>query len=421
MIKKAIKSFLLLGTLQIIIIIGIVVAIIMSVAGSGNKSSDNIIIVGQYNENVEAYREIIQKYCIMYNTKKDDLDLESYVNLALAIMTVESHGIGSDPMQASESGYNELYPRKPGGITDAEYSCAAGVQVMRDALILAKVESPNDIDRIAVAVQGYNFGMYGWIKWISERGGKYTLELAEEYSRDCMPEGAKGTPSHAQKVMDVYVADDYTIVEGVDDPMLLDVINASESEAWQAITGKYITSKPTWGMVTQSEMDARIVAIPVQVWQWKNPGKNSDLEKVATTKTICVNKYLKTYYASFFAEVFNHPSKIVIEELGSYCFRMNTGGTGMSSHSFGTAIDINWSSKGNGYGDTPYTKDEWVALPETQEKYETIYKDSPLVQIAYKYTMNWGGDWNSVKDGMHFSFVGDGKTREQLRAMYSSK
>ena len=44
----------------------------------------------------------------------------------------------------------------------------------------------------------------GRITWINQRGGVYTLALSQEYSRTRMPEGAKGTPEHAQLVMRYY-------------------------------------------------------------------------------------------------------------------------------------------------------------------------------------------------------------------------
>ena len=53
-------------------------------------------------------------------------------------------------------------------------------------------------------LQVYNYGMSGWITWINQHGVVYTLALSQEYSRTRMPEGAKGTPEHAQLVMRYY-------------------------------------------------------------------------------------------------------------------------------------------------------------------------------------------------------------------------
>ena len=122
----------------------------------------------------------------------------------LALIQIESSGmsaINTDPMQASECGYNTEYPNVANAIQDPEYSCRCGVQYARDAFIKFGVEGPDDFDRLAAAVQGYNFGIERWYRWISERGGKYSLELAQEYSDTQMPANAKGTPSHGQKFL----------------------------------------------------------------------------------------------------------------------------------------------------------------------------------------------------------------------------
>ena len=70
----------------------------------------------------------------------------------------ESGGKGSDPMQASEFRYNTKYPKKPGGIKDPEYSIRCGVHYLSDNLDAAKAKSPVDMDRIKLALQGYNYG-----------------------------------------------------------------------------------------------------------------------------------------------------------------------------------------------------------------------------------------------------------------------
>ena len=54
------------------------------------------------------------------------------MELIKAIMMQESRGLGSDPMQCSESSYYTRYPRTPGGITEPEYSIDVGVQTIAD-------------------------------------------------------------------------------------------------------------------------------------------------------------------------------------------------------------------------------------------------------------------------------------------------
>lgn len=70
----------------------------------------------------------------------------------------ESGGRGSDPMQAAEGSFNKKYPHEPNGIKDSEYSIECGVQELKAALTSAEVESPIDMERIKLALQGYNFG-----------------------------------------------------------------------------------------------------------------------------------------------------------------------------------------------------------------------------------------------------------------------
>lgn len=162
---------------------------------------------------VEKWRPVVQKYCDQYK-------IGEYTDLALALMMQESGGAEPDLMQAAEGSYG-LYCLKTkndqgghrhssGGIPKGHGECSinAGVQELRDALKAAKVESPYDIGRIMVALQGYNYGMSGWISWINQHGGVYTLALSQEYSRTRMPEGAKGTPEHAQLVMRYYTYND---------------------------------------------------------------------------------------------------------------------------------------------------------------------------------------------------------------------
>ena len=86
------------------------------------------------------------------------------MELIKAVMMQESGGQGSDPMQASECGYNTRYPNTPNGITDPEYSIDVGIQNLAACLREASVESPVDMNHIKLALQGYNYGN-GYISW----------------------------------------------------------------------------------------------------------------------------------------------------------------------------------------------------------------------------------------------------------------
>ena len=92
-------------------------------------------------------------------------------------MMQESGGRGKDPMQASECGYNKKYPKKPNGIKDPEYSIDCGVHYLSDNLSAAKAKSPVDMDRIKLALQGYNYGS-GYIPWAMKKYGGYSYSGA---------------------------------------------------------------------------------------------------------------------------------------------------------------------------------------------------------------------------------------------------
>lgn len=220
--KKLLKKlFALIGGSAILSGLGfiLIIAILLcAIAGSDDTNTDiSTDSIGIYEANVEAYREIITTYCKQYDNEKSQKvcgGLPNYVNAVLALMTIESHGSGMDPMQASEGAYNKQYPQVPNGIKNPQYSCQCGVQEFRDAIVMAKVSSPTDFGRLGVAVQGYNFGASRWLAWINQNGGTYTVELAEQYSREKMPAGAKGTPTHAKKFLDTYQT---ALAKAVDD------------------------------------------------------------------------------------------------------------------------------------------------------------------------------------------------------------
>lgn len=79
-----------------------------------------------------------------------------------------------------------------------------------------------------------------------------------------------------------------------------------------------------------------------------------------------------------------------------------TGGSGLSYHQLGRAIDINPLVN-------PYVKGD-VVLPAGSDNYldreedctGMITADSECVRIFKKYGWTWGGDWTSLKDYQHF-------------------
>lgn len=126
------------------------------------------------SEEVQQYDQLIRLYAKEY-------EMMDYVDLIKAVMMQESAGKGLDPMQASEGSFNTKYPKEPNGITDPEYSIACGVQELKTVLEAAGAESPVDMEKIKLALQGYNMGS-GYISWAIEKDGEYTLANAIEFS-----------------------------------------------------------------------------------------------------------------------------------------------------------------------------------------------------------------------------------------------
>lgn len=169
---KALISALIAGGWVAIVIIFIVVLLgcAVSLFGGGSDSTSYTPVSAE----VEAYTPLIQKYAKQYG-------IPEYVELIKAVMMQESGGKGSDPMQAAEGSFNKKYPHEPNGIKDPEYSIECGVQELKAALTSAEVESPIDMERIKLALQGYNFGN-GYISWAKSNYGGYSYANAVEFS-----------------------------------------------------------------------------------------------------------------------------------------------------------------------------------------------------------------------------------------------
>ncbi|WWR17974.1 lysozyme family protein [Lachnospiraceae bacterium JLR.KK009] len=169
---KALISALIAGGWIAIVIILIVVLLgcAVSLFGGGSDSTSYTPVSAE----VEAYTPLIQKYAKQYG-------ISEYVELIKAVMMQESGGRGLDPMQAAEGSFNKKYPHEPNGIKDPEYSIECGVQELKAALVSAEVENPIDMERIKLALQGYNFGN-GYISWAKTNYGGYSYANAVEFS-----------------------------------------------------------------------------------------------------------------------------------------------------------------------------------------------------------------------------------------------
>ena len=175
--------------LVFILIVGIIAGAAFS---SSSESSESL------SDEVLAYTSVIQQYASQYG-------IPEYVSAIQAIMMQESGGRGTDPMQCSESPYNTRFSHTPGSITDPDYSIEVGVQTFADCISQAGCSSPQDMDKLKLAWQGYNYGN-GYIGWALQRGG-YTEANALQFSQEQAAShgwSSYGDPEYVPHVMRYY-------------------------------------------------------------------------------------------------------------------------------------------------------------------------------------------------------------------------
>ena len=197
------------GRPGILAVLALALALVIALAGAMRPASP-------LSEEVEAFRADVTAACL-----DEGVDV-AWVDLILAMMQAESGGredvpsvLGArcDVMQAAEGAWGWIVlegdPERGLSAGTALASVYAGVLEFKGNLELWEGRfgsiDPLDLDKVGLVVQGYNFGARGWFDWCGERGvTAYSVEAAREYSETMMPAGAKGTPSHAEKVLAHY-------------------------------------------------------------------------------------------------------------------------------------------------------------------------------------------------------------------------
>lgn len=91
-----------------------------------------------------------------------------------------------------------------------------------------------------------------------------------------------------------------------------------------------------------------------------------------------------------------------IKQIGGYSFRQKVGSNGLSSHSYGLAIDINWD-----YGNPFIRKGQTLSGTRYLSHELSMTEGSIPVRIMEAHGWVWGGHWTNSKDYMHFSITGD--------------
>mgnify|MGYP002677937512 FL=1 len=178
----------------IVLLLVIMVGIIGGAAFSGSSESNEAL-----SQEVLSYTATIQKYANQYG-------IPEYVSVIQAIMMQESGGRGNDPMQSSECPYNTRYSNSPNAIQDADYSIQVGIQYYADCLKEAGCTSPQDMDKLKLSLQGYNYGN-GYITWAIRKYGGYSAENALQFSNEQAAShgwSAYGDPEYVPHVLRYY-------------------------------------------------------------------------------------------------------------------------------------------------------------------------------------------------------------------------
>ena len=143
---------------------------------------------------VERYREDVLAW-----VKKEGM--EPYLELYLAVMQQESGGNGNDVFQASES--KGLAP----GTLSLQESIEQGVKYLSVMIKKAVCTSPQDLEHIRLALQGYNFGG-PYIDFAVKKDGKWTQENTFAYAKK-QSGGTRNTGSRAQVLGPWHYGDQY--------------------------------------------------------------------------------------------------------------------------------------------------------------------------------------------------------------------
>ena len=178
----------------VVVLLILVIGVVGGVLLSGSSQSAEPV-----SQEVMNYAPVIQRYAREYG-------IPDYVQVIQAIMMQESRGQGTDPMQASECPFNTRYPNSPNGITDPEYSIQVGIRYYAYCVQEAGCTSPQELDKLKLSLQGYNYGN-GYISWAIQNHGGYSEANALQFSQEQAAAhgwSGYGDPEYVPHVMRYY-------------------------------------------------------------------------------------------------------------------------------------------------------------------------------------------------------------------------
>lgn len=350
-------------------------AVLVGGEEEGSTGGSTITVSLNLSPDVARYREPVLAEAKKYG-------MEAYINLFLAVIMQESGGQGGDIFQASES------LGLPPNTLDTAGSIEQGVKYLSGMITKARVASPEDLEHIRLALQGYNFGG-GYIDYAMLNGGKWTQENTFRYAKE-KSGGVRNTGSRAEQLGPWRYGDQYYT-----DHVLRYYQRGDQAEesvaageaAKVALEGRLDWLFPDGVPSSPNEMQKYLTQITVPIIN-KN-GK-------AATMILTVHKKLAEEIKKVFEDMKRAGFKIKPEETAGYNWRtMASNSSRVSHHSYGCVVDVNWTSNGASYTSWGYHpgKDEFSVTKE-------------IVDIWKRHGFYWGGDWSTAYfDPMHFTYT----------------
>lgn len=117
-----------------------------------------------------------------------------------------------------------------------------------------------------------------------------------------------------------------------------------------------------------------------------------------TTMRLTVHKKLTSEITSIFEDMVTAGFRIKSSNTYAYNWRKVTGGSSLSQHSFGVAIDVNSA-------DNPYYSNTSNISVYSPNDTRPFHINDQIVQIWYDHGFYWGGCFGSNIDIMHFSYT----------------
>jgi len=154
------------------------------------------------------------------------------------------------------------------------------------------------------------------------------------------------------------------------------------------------------GSTSKTYWEAQQVYITVPIWKYQDGGPDNYID---TTKRIRIHKNLAENLQECFEQLYEIKYPIVDECTAGYNYRPIANSSSLSYHSYGAAVDINWT---------------WNMNKQTFEQWQAKYGNDPraitvdVVNIFAMHGWGWGGDFKNNFDPMHFSI---GEKKPQTR------